>query len=49
MGAYHHLYYSAQLRAVKSKLTHFLPLGQEIAIRYDPRLARPAAVEEAEA
>ena len=43
MGAYHHLYHSAQLRAVKSKLRDFLPLGQEIAIRYDPRLARPAA------
>ncbi|GJL53834.1 MAG: hypothetical protein NPIRA02_09660 [Nitrospirales bacterium] len=43
MGAYHHLYYNAQLRAVKLKLKNFLPLGQEIAIRYDPRLARPAA------
>lgn len=38
MGAYHHLYHSAQLRAVKLKLRDFLPLGQEIAIRYDPRL-----------
>lgn len=43
MGAYHHLYYNAQLRAVKLKLRNFLPLGQEVAIRYDPRLARPAA------
>ncbi len=43
MGAGHHLYHSAQLRAVKLKLRDFLPLGQEIAIRYDPRLARPAA------
>ncbi len=43
MGAYHHLYHSAQLRAVKLKLRDFLPLGQEIAIRYDPRLAWPAA------
>jgi len=46
MGAYHHLYHSAQLRAVKLKLRDFLPLGQEIAIRYDPRLARPAAAVE---
>ena len=43
MGAYHHLYLSAQMRAVKLKLRDFLPFGQEIAIRYDPRLARPAA------
>lgn len=42
MGAYHHLYHSAQLRAVKLKLRDFLPHGQEIAIRYDPRLTRPA-------
>ena len=46
MGAYHHRYYSAQLRAMKLKLRDFLPLGQEIAIRYDPRLARPAATVE---
>lgn len=43
MGAYHHLYHSAQLRAMKLKLRDFLPHGQEIAIRYDVRLARPAA------
>lgn len=43
MGAYHYLYYNAQLRVVKLKLTNFLPLGQEIAIRYDPRLEKPAA------
>ena len=46
MGAYHHRYHSAQLRAVKLKLRDFLPLGQEIAIRYDPRLAQPAATVE---
>lgn len=46
MGACHHLYHSAQLRAVKLKLRDFLPLGQEIAIRYDPRLALPAAAEQ---
>ena len=45
MGAYHHLYHSAQLRAVKLKLRDFLPFGQEIAIRYDSRLARPAAAQ----
>lgn len=44
MGAYHHLYHNAQLRAVKLKLRDFLPMGQEIAIRYDPRMARPAAL-----
>ncbi len=46
MGAYHHLYHSAQLRAVKQKLTDFLPLGQEVAIRYDARLTHPAATPE---
>lgn len=46
MGAYHHLFHSAQLRAVKLKLRDFLPLGQEIAIRYDPRLEKPAARQE---
>lgn len=45
MGAYHHLFYCAQIRSVKAKLKSFLPLGQEIAIRYDPRLAHPAAAE----
>jgi hypothetical protein len=43
MGAYHHLFYSAQIRAVKLKLQEFLPLGQEATLRYDARLARPAA------
>ncbi len=46
MGAYHHLYYNAQVRAMKLKLQNFLPLGQEIAIRYDPRLTQTAAIEE---
>jgi hypothetical protein len=43
MGAFHHLYLSAQLRAVRLKLEDFLPLGQEVTIRYDPRLAMPPA------
>ncbi len=43
MGADHHLFHAAQLRAVKLKLTDFLPLGQEVAIRYDSRLTHPAA------
>jgi hypothetical protein len=43
MGAYHHLFHSAQLRALRLKLADFLPMGQEIAARYDRRLARPAA------
>lgn len=46
MGAYHHLYHFAQLRALRLKLRDFLPLGQEISLRYDPHLARfPAAVQ----
>lgn len=45
MGVGHHLYSCAQVRALKTKLKRFLPLGQEISIRYDPRLARPAAAE----
>ncbi len=43
MGAGHHLFHSAQLRALRLKLADFLPMGQEIAARYDRRLARPAA------
>lgn len=43
VGAFHHLYLSAQLRAVRLKLEDFLPLGQEVVIRYDPRLAMPPA------
>jgi hypothetical protein len=40
MGACHHMYHAAQIRALRLKLTDYLPLGQEIAIRYDPHLAR---------
>ncbi|MEX2518035.1 MAG: hypothetical protein WD969_01740 [Paracoccaceae bacterium] len=43
MGAYHHMFHAAQIRALKLKLTDFLPLGQEVAIRYDPYLSRPPA------
>lgn len=39
MGAYHHQFLAAELRALRQKLTHFLPLGQEIALTYDPMLA----------
>ncbi|SHE32053.1 hypothetical protein SAMN05444273_10189 [Litoreibacter ascidiaceicola] len=39
MGAGHGLYHAASLRALKNKLEQFLPLGQEIAIFYDPMLA----------
>jgi hypothetical protein len=46
MGVYHHLFHNAQLVAVRRKLGDFLPLGQEIAIRYDPHLTRPAATVE---
>ncbi|MCB1494002.1 MAG: hypothetical protein KDJ77_19720 [Rhodobiaceae bacterium] len=46
MGACHHLYFQASLAAVRRKLADFLPLGQEVAIRYDPHLARPAATTE---
>ncbi len=45
MGAYHHLYHFAQLRALRLKLQDFLPLSQEVSLRYDPHLTRlPAAV-----
>jgi hypothetical protein len=43
MGAYHQLFHAAQLRALRLKLADFLPMSQEIAARYDRRLARPAA------
>lgn len=43
MGAYHHQFHSAQLGAVRRKLADFLALGQEVALRYDPHLTRPAA------
>jgi hypothetical protein len=39
MGAHHHLYLGAQLTALARKLRDFLPLGQEIALRYDPLMA----------
>ena len=41
MGAYNHMFHAAQIRALKLKLTDFLPFGQEIAVRYDPHLSRP--------
>ena len=44
MGAHHHMYHAAQIRALRLKLTDYLPFGQEIAIRYDPYLARLPAV-----
>jgi hypothetical protein len=45
MGCYHHRFFSAQIRALRLKLTDYLPLGQEIAVRYDPYLSRrPAAL-----
>jgi len=43
MGAYHHRFHSAQLRALRLKLRNSLPLGQQIAIRYDPHLVRAPA------
>jgi hypothetical protein len=45
MGAYHHRFHSVQLRALRRKLRNSLPVGQEIAIRYDPHLVpAPARV-----
>ncbi|MCB4768056.1 hypothetical protein LGR54_05525 [Ancylobacter sp. Lp-2] len=45
MGAYNHRFYSAGMAAVARKLVDFLPLGQDVSIRFDPHLARrPAAV-----
>lgn len=43
MGAYHHLYHAAQIRALRLKLERFSPFGQEVAIRYDPHMTRPPA------
>lgn len=40
MGAYNHRFHSAGMAAVARKLADFLPLGQEVSIRYDPHLAR---------
>lgn len=39
MGAYHHMFFAAEVRALRRKLTNFLPLGQEIALVYDQMLA----------
>lgn len=41
MGAYHHMFHAARIRALQLKLTDYLPFGQEIAVRYDPHLFRP--------
>ncbi len=41
MGAYHDLHFAAQARALRKKLSAFLPLGQEISLVYDPLLALP--------
>jgi hypothetical protein len=43
MGAYHHKYHAAKIRALRLKLADFLPFGQEISINYDPYLFRPPA------
>lgn len=43
MGAMHHLHHGARTAAVRRKLADFLPLGQQLAIRYDARLAHPPA------
>ncbi|MEM6635168.1 MAG: hypothetical protein AAF667_04685 [Pseudomonadota bacterium] len=47
MGAHHHMYHLAELRALAVKLAGFLPIGQRIAFSYDPMLALtpPALVE----
>lgn len=41
MGAHHGMFLVASIKALELKLTDFLPLGQEISIRYDPFLSRP--------
>lgn len=40
LGACNHLFHCAGTAAVARKLADFLPLGQEVSIRYDPHLAR---------
>jgi hypothetical protein len=40
MGAHHHLWLAAQMRALARKLADLLPLGQQPVVRYDPMLAR---------
>ncbi|MBO9474747.1 hypothetical protein J7413_14450 [Shimia sp. R10_1] len=39
MGAYHHRFFAASFAALEKKLTSYLPLGQEIALSYDPHLS----------
>jgi hypothetical protein len=39
MGAYHARHYAAAIDALQRKLTAYLPVGQEIAISYDPLLS----------
>lgn len=40
MGVYHHLFFASGRHALEKKVTAFLPLGQEIVLRYDPLLAQ---------
>jgi hypothetical protein len=39
MGAYHHRFFAASFAALEKKLATYLPLGQEIALSYDPHLS----------
>ncbi|WP_020180064.1 hypothetical protein [Methylopila sp. M107] len=39
MGAHHHLFHAAKLRAIRLKMKDFLPVGQSISVAYDERLA----------
>lgn len=39
LGAHHPFHFAAQMRALRKKLSAYLPLGQEIALTYDPLLA----------
>lgn len=41
MGAHHHMFHVASIRALELKLTDYLPLGQELSIQYDPYLSHP--------
>jgi hypothetical protein len=38
MGAHHGFFHMAELSALTRKLTQFLPLGQEVSLRFDPLL-----------
>ena len=40
VGAYHDDFNLARVVAVAEKLTEYLPLGQELSIRYDKKLNR---------